>query len=333
MWRAMPVDSQIQSILDQFKKFSPQPIENLSPDAARNNPTLKNAVEEMAAESMANRLKNIIKPMPEPVGSIKHLMIPTREEPVLARIFTPSGEGPFPVIVYFHGGGWVIASLDIYEASCRALCNTTDSIVVSVAYRLAPENKYPAAVNDAYQATQWVLNNASVFNGKSSQVTVCGESAGGNLAAVTCLKASNENGIMPVAQILIYPVTDARMQTSSMRDFTDTLPLYNKMMPWFWNHYLENENQKNEMYVSPLLAESLKDLPPAFIVTAEYDPLRDEGEAYAERLAKDGVNVKAKRYEGMVHEFFGLAGAVDTAKIALDDLVQWLENIHASKTK
>jgi acetyl esterase len=321
----MHVDKQVQSILDQFKKFKPQKMETLTPDAARNNPTLKNAVEEITAEHVAYRIKSIFSPIPEPVKSITHLTIPTPNGPLLARVFAPEGSASLPVIVYFHGGGWVIANLDVYEASCRALCNSTQAIVVSVAYRLAPENKYPAAVEDAYNAVQWIFQNASKFHGDSSKIVVCGESAGGNLAAVTCLKARMENGRMPIAQILIYPVTDGRMQTTSMQEFTDTLPLYRDMMPWFWNNYLKNDTQKQEVFASPLLADSLKDLPPAFVVTAEFDPLRDEGEEYAKKLLNDGVSVKSKRYKGMVHEFFGLAGAVDGAKECLDDITSWLK--------
>lgn len=326
----MPIDSQIQSILDQFAKFTPQPIEKLEPQAARNNPTLKNAVEEMTAESLMNRIESIIKPAPEPVGAITHHLIPTKEDALLARIYTPKGEGPFPVIVYFHGGGWVIANLDVYESSCRALCNACESLVVSVAYRQAPENKYPAAVNDAYQSTQWVMQHASDFNGDISRVIVCGESAGGNLAAVTCLKALEEKGQMPSGQILIYPVTDARMKTSSMLEFTDTVPLYYQMMPWFWNHYLENEEQKTDIYASPIFAEHLHGLPPALVITAEYDPLRDEGENYAEKLSKAGVDVQITRYDGMVHEFFGLAGSVSKAKEALQEVANWVKQIYAS---
>ena len=326
----MTIDPQIQAILTQFGKFNPQPLQELSVDAARNNPSLKNAVEEMASERVFNRVEQLVKPMPEPVGSITHIRIPTKEE-LLARVFTPKGTGPFPVIVYFHGGGWVIANLDVYEPSCRALCNATKSVVVSVAYRLAPEHKYPAAVNDAYAATQWVLAHAAELDGNPDQVVVCGESAGGNLAAVACLKVLSEKGKMPRGQILIYPVTDASMQSVSMREFTDTVPLNNKMMPWFWNHYLENEKQKEDMYASLLLAEPLKGLPPAFVITAEFDPLRDEGDEYAKNLFKHGVEVKSKLYTGMVHEFFGLAGGVDTAKEALNDVVEWLKNLLAPK--
>lgn len=323
----MPIDSQVQAILDQFIKFNPQPIERLEPQAARNNPSLKNAVEELAAESIMNRIEGVVKPMPEPVGAITHQVIPA-EEPILARIYTPVGTGPFPIIVYFHGGGWVIANLDVYESSCRALCNATESIVVSVAYRQAPEFKYPTAVNDAYEATQWVISHASALGGIPSKVVVFGESAGGNLATVVCLKALEEKGHMPIGQILIYPVTDSRLNTPSMREFTHTVPLYSKMMPWFWNHYLQNEGQKTDVYASPIFAEKLSGLPPTLVITAEYDPLRDEGENYAQKLSEAGISVQSTRYEGMVHEFFGLAGAVSKAKEALTEVADWLKELY-----
>lgn len=327
----MAIDSQIQAILDQFVKFGPQPLEQLSPDGARNNPSLKNAVEEMAAESLANRAIHLLKPMPEPVALINHIQIPTPEGGVLARVYTPKGEGPFPVLVYFHGGGWVIGSLDLYDSSCRGLCNAVKCIVVSVAYRLAPEAKFPAGVNDAYLATQWVMNNAASLNGDPKRVAVGGESAGGNLAAVVCLKIKAENGLMPVAQLLIYPVTDSRMNTESMNKFTETKPLNKAMMNWFYSHYLENESDKNNPFVSPMLAEDLKGLPPAIIVTAEYDPLRDEGEAYAKRLSDAKCLFDYTRYEGTVHEFFSLTGLTDKSKLALENVSTYLKNIFNDK--
>lgn len=249
------LDSDMQAVLEQLTKFSPPPIENLDFGNARNNPTFKNAVEEMAANSATTRAMNVAMPaMPEPVGKVEHILIPTRDGgEVLARVFTPDTNEPnLPVLVYFHGGGWVIADLNVYESSCRALCNAVEAIVVSVAYYQSPENKYPAAINDAYDATQWVIQNAEQIGGDSRRVAVAGESAGGNLATVTCLRARDEGGQMPVAQLLVYPVTDTSMSQSSYAENTDTQPLHTSMMPWFWNYYLENEAQKTEKYVAPL---------------------------------------------------------------------------------
>lgn len=321
----MQTDSTMQAVLDQLAKFNAPPIEKLSPENARNNPTLKNAVEEMAAQSTVIRSKNLLMPsLPEPVAHIDHLLIPTDYGEVLARVFTPAGEGPFPVIVYFHGGGWVIANLEVYEPSCRRLCNAATSIVVSVAYRQAPEHKFPAAVDDAYAALQWVMENASTFNGDPLRVAVAGESAGGNLATVSCLRAKDEGGLMPVAQLLVYPVTDSQMNSPSYTEQAHAKPLNAAMMQWFWRHYLNEMSEGEHVYASPLRSPDLTGLPPATVITAELDPLRDEGEAYAQRLADAGVQVSTRRYEGVTHEFFGLAGAVGKAKDAVDFAVSHL---------
>ena len=314
----MNLDSDIKAIVDQLKKFNAPPIETLDYSNARNTPTFKNAVEEMASNSATTRAMNVAMPaMPEPVAKVEHILIPTRENEVLARVYRPSDDDNLPVVVYFHGGGWVIANLDVYEPSCRALCNAAEAIVVSVAYRQSPEAKYPAAVNDAYDATQWVIENAAQLGGNPQQVAIAGESAGGNLAAVTCLQAKDKGGQMPVAQLLVYPVTDTSMSQPSYAENVDSQPLHTSMMPWFWNYYLESESQKNDKYVAPLLADNLSGLPPAIVITAENDPLRDEGMQYAEKLSNAGVSVEAQTFSGVTHEFFGLAGAVSKAKDAM----------------
>lgn len=325
----MPVDSQMQAVLDQLGKFGAPPIEKSSPEIARSLPTLKNAVEEMLSENAAMRSLTLLKPNPEPVGQISHILIPGVAGDIVARVFTPKGDGPFPVLVYFHGGGWVIANLDVYESSCRALCNAAECIVVSVAYRQAPEHKYPAAVDDAYMALQSVMTNAANINGDPTRIAVGGESAGANLATVACLKARDEGGNMPIAQLLIYPVTDSAMNTPSYQENATAKPLNAAMMPWFWHHYLENESQGREPYASPMQATDLSGLPAATVITAEFDPLRDEGEAYARRLLDAGVPVFAKRYDGVTHEFFGLAGAVPKAKQAVEDVANALKQAFA----
>ncbi len=317
----------MQAVVDQLKKFKSPPIERLDYGNARNTPTFKNAVEEMAANSTMTRAMNVPLPaMPEPVGKIEHILIPTRDSELLARVYTPDADGPLPVVVYFHGGGWVIAGLDVYESSCRALCNAAECIVVSVNYRLAPEAQYPAAVNDAYDATQWVLQNAAQLGGDPSRVAVAGESAGGNLATVSCLIAKKEGGKLPVAQLLIYPVTDlVGKDYPSYAENRDTQPLHTSMMAWFGKYYIPNEGQRKEYTASPLLAVDLSGLPPAIVITAEHDPLRDQGEAYAKKLADAGVSVNSKRYDGVTHEFFGLAGVVGKAKEALTQAADGLK--------
>ncbi len=326
----MNLDSDMQAIIDQFAKFEAPPIESLTPENARNNPTLKNAVEEMAANSATTRAMNVALPaMPEPVEAIKHILIPGKKGEILARVYYPGDDPNLPVIVYFHGGGFVIANLDVYEPSCRALCNAAEAIVVSVAYRQAPEHKYPAAVEDAYAATQWVLQNAANIGGDPSRVAVAGESAGGNLATVSCIIAKEKGGQMPVAQLLVYPVAGGG-EYPSYQENADAKPLNTAMLPWFFKYYLENESQKQEKYVAPILAD-LSGLPPAIVITAEFDPLRDEGEAYAKKLTDAGVSVKAQRFDGVSHEFFGLAGAVGKAKDALDFAVEGLQKVFKLK--
>lgn len=321
------INSDLQKVLDQYSKFDAPLPSDLSPAAARNLPTLKNAVEEMVSQNFTDRAATLVNPMPEPVGKITHQLIPGSAGDILTRVYTPKGEGPFPVIVYFHGGGWVIANLDVYEPSCRALCNATSSVVISVAYRQAPEAKFPAAVNDAYEALQWVLNNASLIDGDSKCVTVAGESAGGNLATVCCLRAKQEGGILPVAQLLVYPVVNYSFNTPSYQENGQIKPLVKEMMVWFWDNYLSSPEDGNNAYASPSKATNLSGLPPAFVITAELDVLRDEGEAYARQMQQAGVQVQCKRYPGAVHEFFSLSGVADVSKDALDDAAAFLQNI------
>lgn len=313
------LESDMQAVIDRFKEFKSPRVENLHFANARNAPTLKNAVEELAANSFSTRAINAATPvLPERVERVEHILIPTSSGEVLARVYTPGDDGPYPILVYFHGGGWVIANLDVYEPSCRALCNAAECIVVSVAYRQAPEAPYPAAVHDAFDATQWVIANASSIGGDQFRVAVGGESAGGNLAAVTCLIAKKEGRPMPTAQLLIYPVTDLVGQDyDSYKSNPDTLPLHTGMMAWFGKYYIPDENLRREYTASPLLTDDLSGLPPAIVITAEHDPLRDQGIAYATKLAAAGVSVNSQDYEGVTHEFFGLANAVAKAKEAL----------------
>ena len=305
-----PGNMQEQKIMDRYAKFSTPAVETLSPANARNLPTLKNAVEVMALEQPA-------KAAPEPALRISHILIPGPAGDILARVYTPEGTSPLPVLVYFHGGGWVIANLDVYEPSCRALANAAGCIIVSVAYRQAPENKFPAAVDDAFAALQWVMKNTAKLGGDPKRVAVGGESAGGNRAAVTCLMARETGRQMPVAQLLVYPITNYAFDTPSYKEHADAKPLNAAMMRWFFKHYLRSEADGADPHVSPLRASDLSGLPTATIITAEIDPLCSEGEAYAKRLADAGVRVNTKRYEGVTHEFFGLAGVVDEAKEAV----------------
>jgi acetyl esterase len=332
------LDKDMQGVVEQLMNFKAPPLTTLTPDNARNCPTFKNAVEEMASHSALARTLNVALPaMPEPVKRTEQILIPTQGGKVGARVYYPTTDAVLaPVVVYFHGGGWVIANLDVYDSSCRALCNAMKAIVISVAYRQAPEHPFPAPVQDASDALQWVLTNATSFAGDPAKVIVAGESAGGNLATVACLAAKSLGVPMPAAQLLIYPVTDTSMSQMSYAENEDTVPLQSSMMPWFWKHYLTDESQREDPLVSPLQAEDLSGLPPAIIITAEFDPLRDEAQQYAERLEDAGVPVWYRQFDGVVHEFFGLTGAVskakDAVKFAADCTNEILKNVEAEQS-
>ncbi len=321
------LNDDMAKVIECFKDFGAPPLETLSVDAARNAPTLKNAVEELVAENLAMRATTLLKPVPEPVDRVSHITIPAGNESLLARVYYPSGEGPHPVILYFHGGGWVIANLDVYEPSCRALCNAANALVISVAYRQSPEHRFPAAVDDATEALQWTLSHVADIGGDPARVVVAGESAGGNLATVACLRATENGGALPVGQLLIYPVTDLRGGRASYAENQHTLPLHSGMMDWFAGHYLGEKKAElvAHPWVSPLLAD-VRQLPPALVIGAEFDPLRDEGQEYAEKLTNAGVPTVYHLAEGVTHEFFGLAGMVKPAKDALALTADWLKD-------
>ena len=246
---------------------------------------------------------------------------------VATRIYTPAGDGPFPIVMMFHGGGWVIGDLVTADAQSREVCAGVGAIVVSVDYRLAPEHVFPAAADDCYAATAWVAENGATLNGDPSRLAVAGDSAGGNLAAVVSQMARDKGGPAIAFQLLVYPVTDgANFDTVSYRDNADGYMLTTESMHWFWNHYAPAEADRMNPYASPLLAESLESLPPAFVMTAEFDPLRDEGEAYAEKMSAAGNVVMCKRYDGLIHGFFGQSLAVPAARGPMDEAIAALKN-------
>jgi acetyl esterase/lipase len=245
---------------------------------------------------------------PEPMAKVENRRIPGPAGEIPVRIFAPEGRAPMPILVYFHGGGWVIGTLETHDAVCRHLAKRAGAVVVSVDYRLAPEHKFPAGPEDCYAATCWAAEHAAEIGGDARRIVVGGDSAGGNLAAVVSLMARDRGKPAIALQLLIYPVTDHRYDTLSYRDNADGYLLTKQAMVWFWNHYLAAERDGENPYASPLRAGDLKGLPPAMVVTAEFDPLRDEGEAYAARLREAGVPVKHRRYDGIIHGFFMMTG-------------------------
>lgn len=299
----MPLDQQADTFLRQLEEMGGPALNEMSPEEARE------ALAQMAEFGGE----------PESVGDITNRSIPGPEGDIPVRIYTPEGSGPFPALVYFHGGGWVVGDLEMVDAACARLTNRAEAVVVSVDYRLAPENKFPAPVTDCYAATQWVSENAAELNVDSQRIAVGGDSAGGNLAAVISVMA-RDSGTPGIAyQLLFYPVTNMDYETQSYRENGADYFLTTDMMRWFWGHYLESEEIGRDIQASPLLMEDASNLPPAFVATAEFDPLRDEGEAYAELLEKAGNQVTARRYDGQIHGFVTLSGVMDGGKQAIDD--------------
>ncbi|RDV16630.1 alpha/beta hydrolase [Pontibacter diazotrophicus] len=232
-------------------------------------------------------------------------------------VYTPqNATAPYPGIVYYHGGGWVIAGIETYDPSARALAEKTGAVVVSVGYRQAPEYKFPTAHEDSFTAYEWVVNNAASINVDPDRIAVAGESAGGNLAAAVSMMARDRNVQMPVHQLLVYPIANYGFDTPSYIEYADAKPLSRPLMMWFFDKYLEDEADGNSPWISLIDAPNLQNLPPATIINAQIDPLQSEGQIYAERLEAAGVPVTAVVYEGVTHEFFGMAAVVPAAEEA-----------------
>jgi acetyl esterase len=250
-----------------------------------------------------------------PVAAAADRAVPGPGGDLPVRVYTPEGEAPFPIVVFFHGGGWVVGTLDSYDPLCRALAAAVPAVVVSVDYRLAPEHRWPAAAEDAYAATLWASRHAAELGGAQHRLAVAGDSAGGNLAAVVALGARDRGGPAIAFQLLVYPALDAAGDTGSWRDYADGFYLTAAGMRWYWDHYLGGADGAAPD-ASPLRAAFLGGLPPALVVTADHDVLRDEGEAYAARLGEAGVAADVRRVEGVVHGFFrwrAVTGAADAA--------------------
>lgn len=298
------LDPQAEALLQQLIQGNVPSLSTLSPAEAR----------EMT-RSMA-----LLAGAPEAVARVENLTVPGPGGQIPVRVYTPSGEGPFPVLVFYHGGGWVICDLDTHDSLCRSLANRASCVVVSVDYRLAPEHKFPAAVEDACAALQWVAHNARRINGDPNRIAAGGDSAGGNLATVVSIMARDQNGPSIKYQLLIYPVTDLSSSDLSVdRDRADGYFLTAADGEWFCEQYLNCAEDRLDPRVSPLLTPDLSRLPPALVITAEFDVLRDQGEAYAKRLRKAGVSAKCTRYKGMIHGFMTMDGLLDRARDGIEE--------------
>ncbi|QRG69230.1 alpha/beta hydrolase [Brevibacillus choshinensis] len=264
---------------------------------------------------------------PKPLAKVESRMIPVEGGEIELRIYTPEGPGTFPLFVYFHGGGWVIGDVETVDTVCRNIAHESECVVASVNYRLAPEHKFPVPVEDCYTAVQWVSEHAQEINGDASRLAIGGDSAGGNLAAVISQLAKERTGPAISLQVLVYPVTQVGCDTESYRENGEGYFLTADSMQWFFQQYLNADEEKSDVRVSPLLAADLSGLPPALVITAEYDPLRDEGEMYAERLKQAGVPVELTRYDGMIHGFFWMAGIMDQGAEAISQVSNRLRSV------
>lgn len=295
----MPLDPQARTVLDQLAALGRPPMERLTPAQAR------------AQIEAAPR-----PPGPE-VHKVEDRKIPGPAGQVPVRVYTPGGPGPFGALVWFHGGGWVIGSISTTEGAVRHLVDQASCVAVSVDSRLAPEHKFPAAADDCYAATQWVFKNAASINVDPRRMAVGGDSAGGNLAAVAAVMARDRGGPPLSLQLLAYPVIERNFNRPSYRENAEGYLLTKAMMAWFWDQYLRSAADARHPYAAPIKAADLRGVAPALVLTAEFDPLRDEGEAYAQRLKEAGVPTTCTRYAGMIHGFFGMFTALDKSRQAI----------------
>ena len=285
----MALDSATARFLEQLAEGDGKPLHESTPEEAR---------------ALGSMLAELAGPGPE-MERVEERRIEGPEGEATLRILVPI-KSPRGVLVYYHGGGWVIGSIDQYDTVARKLAERTSCAVVLVEYRLAPEHRYPTAVDDSYAALEWVGKHLSGLAGREAPLMVAGDSAGGNLAAVMAIRARDRGGPPIALQVLIYPVTDADFNRPSYIDPANELLLTRRGMVWFWDHYLPDASRRTEPDASPLRADNLSGLPPSVIITAEHDVLRDEGEAYAVRLLEAGVAVDLQRYAGQMHGFFTL---------------------------
>ena len=298
----MPLDPQAKALLEQMEAMGGAPLHTLSVPDAR---TMMAALAGMSGTTTV------------PLANVENRTIPGPAGTIPVRIYTPSGTGPCPLLVYFHGGGWVLGDLETHDSVCRELAHGAGCVVMAVDYRLAPEHKFPAAGDDCYAAVKWAAAHAAEIGADPRRIAIGGDSAGGNLTCVTALRARDEGGPRLCFQLPIYPVTNHSLDTPSYRENAKGYLLETDAMAWFWGHYLRSDADGEQPYASPLRAADFHGLPPALVITAEFDPLRDEGEAYAKRLQAADVPTTLRRFDGMIHGFFGMSGVLDQAKTAV----------------
>ncbi|MDQ3931442.1 MAG: alpha/beta hydrolase, partial [Actinomycetota bacterium] len=305
----MPLDPQARQLLQVMAESGTPPLHQLTPAEAR--------------QAHAEQTPALAGAGPK-VGAVTDERIATNAGDLQVRIYRPSGLGPFPVLVYLHGGGWVVGTLDTYDALCRHLTVRADCLTVSVAYRLAPEHRHPAALEDAYAATCWSQDHAAFFAGDPGRLGVAGDSAGGHLAGLVAARAADHRAPQLSFQVLLYPALDPTMRSESVTEFAEGYYLSREELCWCWNHYLGPEDDWDLSEVSPLHRSDLRGLPRTLLIVAGHDPLRDEGVLYAKRLESAGVPTLLRNYHGMIHGFVRFLRRFDTAHDAIREVATFV---------
>ena len=301
---------EMQAVLDKLAELGAKPLHTLTVEQARAQPTPADAVAAVMAE-------NGIDAGPAAAIATRDILIPGPAGDIMARVYTPAGAGPFPVIVYYHGGGWVIANIDTYDASARALSLGAEAVVVASHYRQGPENVFPAAHDDAYAAYVWTVEHSGELNGDAARMAVAGESAGGNLAANVAIMARDAKITQPLHQVLVYPVAGNDMTTPSYLENAEAAPLGKADMAWFVDHAFAAMEDAADSRINLVKRTDLAGLPPATLITAQIDPLRSESLAYGDALKAAGVTVEAQNFDSVTHEFFGMGAVVPQAVTAM----------------
>ena len=300
----MPLDPQAEALLKSMEESDAPPFNACTPEEAR---------------IMYDQGSELVRGEPPIPHAIETLEIPGKDGLIKSWVYKPDEGKDLPVLVFFHGGGFVIGSLKSHDTVCRSLCVEAHCIVVAVDYRLAPENKYPAALDDAWAATQWIASHANSLGGDPYRLAVGGDSAGGCLAAAVTLLAKESGALKICKQLLIYPCTDMTRKFESHKTFAEGYRLTSDLIEWFYGHYFLKQDDLEDWKASPLYSTEFADLPAAFIISAGFDPLQDEAKAYAKKLSEAGVQTKHSHYAGMLHGFITMPGIMDKAKEALSE--------------
>jgi acetyl esterase len=302
----MPVDPNVELLLSAMAQADQGGLSDMGVEQAR---------------AMIEQFDTIAAGEKAELARVEDLTAPGPSSEIPLRLYSPAADAVLPVVVYFHGGGWVIGNIESHDFVCRKLAKDSGLTVISVDYRLAPEHTFPCAPEDCYAVTKWVADNAVQLKVDGTRMALAGDSAGGNLTAVTALLARDRGGPTIAFQLMIYPVVDGTMSFPSVKENAEGYLLTAADMVWFYDLYVPDGVDRKNPLLSPLYAPDLSGLPPALVITAEYDPLRDEGEAYADALQQAGVEARSSRYDGMIHGFFGLDAIIPAAAPAMEEAV------------